>query len=125
MSYYEKWFAALEKRLVAYGFITREELEGGKAAPGSVKATPLFTAEMARKFNRGLPSSKDPSVAPRFRLGEAVRTQKHQSDRPHAPAALRTRKNRPWGSPFPRYQLAVSEAAACVLCALCGARALG
>jgi len=73
MSYYEKWFAALEKRLVAYGFITPAELEGGKAAPGSVKATPVFTAEMARKFNRGLPSSKDASVAPRFRLGEVVR----------------------------------------------------
>jgi nitrile hydratase len=73
MSYYEKWFAALEKRLVAYGFVTREELEIGKAGPGSVKATPVFTAGMARKFNRGLRSSKDPSIAPRFRSGEVVR----------------------------------------------------
>jgi nitrile hydratase len=73
MSYYEKWLAALEKRVVAYGFVTWYEMESGKAAPGFVKATPVFTPEAARKFNRGLPSSRDPSVAPRFQLGEIVR----------------------------------------------------
>jgi len=73
MSYYERWFAALESRLLAYGFVTREELESGKAAPGAVKATPVFTAEMARRINRGLPSSKDPPVAPGFQVGEYVR----------------------------------------------------
>ena len=30
MSYYEKWFAALEKRVVKYGLVTKEELESGK-----------------------------------------------------------------------------------------------
>jgi nitrile hydratase len=73
MSYYEKWFAALEKRVVAYNFATREELESGKAASSSSKLTPVFTAEMARKLNRGIPSSKDPSVAPLFQMGQHVR----------------------------------------------------
>jgi len=73
MSYYEKWFAALEKRVVNHGFVTREELENGKAAPGFAKASPVFTAEMTRTFNRGIPSSNDPSVAPRFQIGQHVR----------------------------------------------------
>ena len=73
MSYYEKWFAALEKRVVNYGFVTKEELEGGKAAPGSAKATPVFTPEMARTPGRGIPSAKDPSVAALFRVGDRVR----------------------------------------------------
>jgi nitrile hydratase beta subunit len=73
MSYYEKWLAALEKRVVNYGFVTREELESGKPAPGSAKATPVFTAEMARGVSRGIPSSKDSSVAPLFQVGQRVR----------------------------------------------------
>ncbi|MBV8552699.1 MAG: nitrile hydratase subunit beta [Acidobacteriaceae bacterium] len=73
MSYYERWFAALEKRLVAYAFVTREELESGTSAPGCAKATPVFTPEKARKFNRGIPSSNDPSVPPVFHIGDHVR----------------------------------------------------
>ena len=73
MSYYEKWFAALERRVVKYGFVTREELENGKAAPGSAKDTPVLTPEMARNFNRGIPPGKDPAVAPLFQIGQRVR----------------------------------------------------
>lgn len=73
LTYYEKWFAALEKRVVRYGFVTRAELESGKAEPGSAKATPVFTREMARKYNRGTLSSKDPSVPPHFQIGQCVR----------------------------------------------------
>lgn len=73
MSYYERWFAALEKRVVAYGLVTKEELENGKAAPGSVKVTAAFTAESVRHLNRGIPSSQDPSVAPLFKVGQRVR----------------------------------------------------
>ena len=73
MSYYEKWFAALEKRVVAYGFVTSQELEEGKAEPGSTKATPVLTPEMARNRNRGIPSSKDPTVSPLFQVGQRVR----------------------------------------------------
>ena len=73
MSYYEKWLAALEKRVVTYGFVTNEELESGEAEPGSAKATPVFTPEMARQYTRGIPSGKDPSVPPRFSIGQKVR----------------------------------------------------
>jgi nitrile hydratase len=73
MSYYEKWFAALEKRLVDYTVVTREELESGKATPASARATPAFTVEMARNVGRGIPSSKDASVAPFFQVGQRVR----------------------------------------------------
>jgi nitrile hydratase beta subunit len=73
MSYYEKWLAAMEKRVVTYGFVTKQEIESGKADPSSAKATPILTAEKARNRSRGIPSSKDSSVPPRFSAGERVR----------------------------------------------------
>lgn len=73
MSYYQKWLAAMEKRVVKYGMVTKEELESGKPAPGSAKATPVFTAAMAGVIGRGIQSSKDPSVAPLFQVGQRVR----------------------------------------------------
>lgn len=73
MSYYEKWLAAIEGRVVQYGFVTREELENGKAAAGSAKTTPVFTTAMARNYSRSIPSAKDPSVRPFFKVGQRVR----------------------------------------------------
>jgi nitrile hydratase len=73
MSYYERWFAALEKRVVAYGFITPQELESGRPAPGTAKGTPVFTPEMARSVDRGIPPAHDPLIAPRFGVGAVVR----------------------------------------------------
>jgi nitrile hydratase len=73
MSYYEKWFAALENRVVKYGFVSQEELESGKPAPDSAKATPAFTVAMAGVVDRGIPSSNDPSVPSLFRVGQLVR----------------------------------------------------
>src|SRR5262249_15465922 len=72
-SYYEKWFAALEKRVVKYGLVTAQELESGKPAEGSPRATPPYTVAMARAVNRGIPSSQDPSIAPLFHVGDRVR----------------------------------------------------
>jgi len=73
MSYYEKWLAALEKRVVNYGFVSKEELESGKAATGATKANPALKPEMARTINRGIPSSQDESVKPLFEVGQQVR----------------------------------------------------
>jgi nitrile hydratase len=73
MSYYEKWLAALEKRVVKYGFVTKEELESGKAAAGTTRATPALTPDLARRINRGIPSGNDPSIAPLFHAGQRVR----------------------------------------------------
>ena len=73
MSYYEKWLAALEKRVVNYGFVTNEELASGKTSPGTNKTTPVLTPELARQIDRGIPSSKDPSIRPLFQVGQRVR----------------------------------------------------
>jgi nitrile hydratase beta subunit len=74
MTYYERWLVRLFDHAVKYGFVTREELESGKAAPGSVKATPPLTAAMSSRFvDRGVPSAADPRVPPRFKVGQHVR----------------------------------------------------
>ena len=73
MTYYEKWLATLEKRVVKYGFATKEEMDSGKAAAGSTKATPALTPDLARLINRGIPPSEDPTVAPLFQVGQSVR----------------------------------------------------
>jgi len=74
MSYYERWLVALEKRVVKYGFVSAEELAAGKPTPGSIKETPALTQELARRLDRGVPSSEEPSIAPLFHVGERVRT---------------------------------------------------
>jgi nitrile hydratase subunit beta len=72
MSYYEKWLTALEKRVVKYGFVSAAEFQTGKALEGE-RATPKLTVEGARRLDRGLPSSLDPSVAAGFAVGQEVR----------------------------------------------------
>lgn len=74
MSYYERWFTRLAEQVVKYGLVTREEMESGKAAPGSARATPPFTlATSSRWLGRGIASSKDPKVRPLFKVGQRVR----------------------------------------------------
>ncbi len=74
MSYYERWGVSLEARLVKYGLVTQEEMESGKAAPGSTKATPALTMETSSRWlNRGIASSQDPGVPPLFEVGQRVR----------------------------------------------------
>jgi nitrile hydratase len=73
MSYYQKWLAGMEIRLIKHGLVTRRELESGKPAPDSVKAVPAFTVAMAGVIGRDIPSSIDPSVPPQFQVGERVR----------------------------------------------------
>jgi nitrile hydratase len=74
MSYYERWAKRLEEQLVSYGIVTRDELQSGKPAPGSVRATPVFTlATASRWLNRGIASSHEPAVRPLFKVGQRVR----------------------------------------------------
>jgi nitrile hydratase len=75
MSYYERWLHMLETQLVKYGLVSREEIESGKAAPGSTKATPaLSLATSDRWLSRGIASSEDPAVRPSFKVRQRVRT---------------------------------------------------
>lgn len=75
MSYYERWLRRLEIQLVQYGIATKEELDAGKAAPGSAKVKPALTMASAPRFGvRTLPSPIDPAVKPLFKVGQQVRT---------------------------------------------------
>jgi nitrile hydratase len=73
LTYYEKWLAVLEKQVVRYGLVKKEELASGKVAPGSSKATPALTPEEAQRITRALPSSKDPAILSQFQVGDSVR----------------------------------------------------
>ena len=72
MSYYEKWLATLEQRVVRYGLVTEEELQSGQPS-AATKTVPALTPEMARVADRGIPSSVDPSIPSKFHLGDRVR----------------------------------------------------
>jgi len=75
MSYYERWLHKLEAQLVQYGLASREEIDSGKADPGSPKTNPaLSLATSDRWLNRGIASSHDPNVRPLFKVGQRVRT---------------------------------------------------
>ena len=43
MSYYERWLTRLEAHVVKYGLATKDEVDTGKPAEGSQKATPPLT----------------------------------------------------------------------------------
>lgn len=74
MSYYEKWTARLVELMVMGGLVTRAEVESGRPAPGSPKATPPLTAEQATSMPRaGVLASRNVPVAPRFKVGQRVR----------------------------------------------------
>ena len=74
MSYYERWVHRLEAQLVQYGLVSKEELESGRVAAGSTKATPALGLETSgRWLDRGMPSSVDPGVRPLFKVQERVR----------------------------------------------------
>jgi nitrile hydratase len=48
MSYYERWLTRNIALLVKHGLVTQEEIDTGKAAPGSQKATPPLSAAAVR-----------------------------------------------------------------------------
>ena len=74
MGYYERWAVRMFEQVVKYGLVTKEEMQSGKAASGSPRATPALTAEMSSRFlSRGIPSSQDPKIRPHFKVGQHVR----------------------------------------------------
>src|SRR5262245_54447509 len=75
MSYYEKWIAALEVMMVKHGLVTATEVKTGSSEPGSNRMTPALTPEKAtRLIGRGVPASREAGAAPRFVVGQTVRT---------------------------------------------------
>jgi nitrile hydratase beta subunit len=74
MSYYEKWLAALVDLVTGGGLVTRAEVESGRPAAGSTKATPPVKAEgVPALIGRGNPVKRDVAVAARFQVGQRVR----------------------------------------------------
>ena len=74
MTYYERWLRINEQLLVKHGLASEAEIAIGKSDEGSVKASPVFTAEAAAsRLGRGIPSSHDPNVDPPFKVGQPVR----------------------------------------------------
>ena len=74
MSYYERWIGRLAEQVVKFGLVTRAEMESGTAAVGSPKSSPALTASMTQRFlSRSIPSAQDPTVRPRFKVGQRVR----------------------------------------------------
>ena len=74
MTYYERWFHRLARQVVEHGLVSKEEFDSGRAAPGSTKATPAMTlATSPHWLSRGIQSSHDPNVRPRFNVRQRVR----------------------------------------------------
>lgn len=74
MTYYEKWFVGLEELLTARGLVTRAEIESGKPAAGSSKATPPLKASQIHDTEAlGSSTKRDVPAAPRFQTGQRVR----------------------------------------------------
>lgn len=73
MSYYEKWHAGLIRLLIEHGLVTQAELDSGKPASGSPKATPALSIEQAAAFTARRTFRRDVPATPRFAAGQRVR----------------------------------------------------
>ena len=74
MSYYERQLAAFVVLLEKRGFITSAELESGIPVPETSVAVPALSPDKAAELiTRGVPTSREVPVAPRFKTGQRVR----------------------------------------------------
>jgi nitrile hydratase subunit beta len=73
MSYYETWLDGLIKLTVKSGLATSAEIESGRPAPGSSKATPPITAANAAGALIRPSARRQVAVSPRFAVGQHVR----------------------------------------------------
>ena len=74
ISYYERWLYSLIELTVKSGLATRAEVESGKPAPGSPKATPaLIASAVPGMLAKGRPVSRDVQAEARFKVGQTVR----------------------------------------------------
>jgi nitrile hydratase beta subunit len=74
MSYYERWAARLAIQIVKLGLATAAEVESGRPAAGSTKATPQLTATMVPALiTRRGSTKRDVRVRATFKPGQRVR----------------------------------------------------
>lgn len=75
LTYYEIWFAALERLAVAHGLVTEDELVAGRALePGDPSRRTLTADRVAATIARGGPADREPPSPARFGVGDRVRT---------------------------------------------------
>jgi nitrile hydratase subunit beta len=74
MSYFELWLTRTVELLIKHGLVTREEMDAGKPAPGSIRATPPLTLSGV-SATLHLPNYKRPeaNAKARFKPGQHVR----------------------------------------------------
>jgi len=74
MSYYERWLTRNIELLVKHGLVTPEEIESGKPASGSTKATPPLTLSgVPAALSLGSYSRPEAKAMSRFKSGQRVR----------------------------------------------------
>ena len=74
ISYFERVLIGLTELLIKNGLATRAEVEDGKPARGSKKATPLLpAANVPALVANGVPARRATPVAPQFTVGQRVR----------------------------------------------------
>ena len=74
MSYYERWYTALVKRMIDKEVVTLSEIENGRADSASEKATPAVTPAVVHEYLFRTPQTElDIELTPRFHVGDSVR----------------------------------------------------
>ncbi len=72
-SYYEKWLGGLATLLVEQGVVARDELAGAAPRASDLASRCLPAEHVPKVLSRGGPTLRD-GPAPRFAVGDAVRT---------------------------------------------------
>ena len=74
MSYYQIWFAGLEKLLKERGLVADDEIDAGRSlhAPKPVKAI-LSSGDVAQMLHRGRPTERETNTQAAFKAGNRVR----------------------------------------------------
>ena len=73
-SYYDIWFAALEKIAKQHGLVADDEIEAGDALRYARKPDRIFEAAgVTAALRRGWPSERETNTQPQFAVGQQVR----------------------------------------------------
>ncbi len=82
-SYYEKWLAALANLLVETGVLDSRDLppQAGDQATQPLSSRALNADSVSDLFRRGSPTSRESHAAPRFSVGDSVRTRRLTENR--------------------------------------------
>jgi nitrile hydratase subunit beta len=78
LSYYQIWLAALEKLMAERGQLAPDEIAAGRMLHAPVPvARVLHAQQVPGALAKGSPTQRSAGPAPRFRVGERVRTREH------------------------------------------------